>query len=57
MRLRCLFSAGDRPGEERPERNPGLLLRIDGFLDVGIPVNDRGEDQAAGSVSDWEPTG
>ncbi|OAX84341.1 lysophospholipase NTE1 [Emergomyces africanus] len=29
---------------EQGERNPGLYYVIDGFLDVGIPVNDRGED-------------
>lgn len=29
---------------EQGERNPGLYYVIDGFLDVGIPVNDKGED-------------
>ena len=29
---------------EQGERNPGLYYVIDGFLDVGIPVNERGDD-------------
>ncbi|PGG99026.1 lysophospholipase NTE1 [Helicocarpus griseus UAMH5409] len=29
---------------EQGERNPGLYYVIDGFLDVGVPVNDKGED-------------
>lgn len=29
---------------EQGERNPGLYYVIDGFLDVGIPVNEKGED-------------
>ncbi|EED14313.1 Patatin-like serine hydrolase, putative [Talaromyces stipitatus ATCC 10500] len=29
---------------EQGERNPGLYYVIDGFLDVGVPVNDRGDD-------------
>ena len=29
---------------EQGERNPGMYYVIDGFLDVGIPVNDKGED-------------
>ncbi|KAL1965489.1 hypothetical protein VTN77DRAFT_5745 [Rasamsonia byssochlamydoides] len=29
---------------EQGERNPGLYYVIDGFLDVGVPVNERGED-------------
>ncbi|KAJ9199415.1 hypothetical protein DTO164E3_4727 [Paecilomyces variotii] len=29
---------------EQGERNPGLYYVIDGFLDVGVPVNEKGED-------------
>jgi lysophospholipid hydrolase len=29
---------------EQGERNPGLYYVIDGFLDVGVPINDRGDD-------------
>ncbi|KAI2413205.1 phosphatidylcholine and lysophosphatidylcholine phospholipase [Ophidiomyces ophidiicola] len=29
---------------EQGERNPGLYYVIDGFLDVGIPINEKGED-------------
>lgn len=34
---------------EQGERHPGLYYVIDGFLDVGIPVNDRGDDLVGGS--------
>ncbi|KAJ5885483.1 Lysophospholipase nte1 [Penicillium taxi] len=33
---------------EQGERHPGLYYVIDGFLDVGIPVNDRGDDDYVG---------
>ncbi|OAL73295.1 lysophospholipase NTE1 [Trichophyton violaceum] len=36
---------------EQGERNPGLYYVIDGFLDVGIPVNDKGEDLIGPSKS------
>lgn len=29
---------------EQGERNPGLYYVVDGFLDVSVPVNDKGED-------------
>lgn len=34
---------------EQGERHPGLYYVIDGFLDVGIPVNDRGDDLVGSS--------
>ena len=34
---------------EQGERNPGLYYVIDGFLDVAIPVNDKGEDLVGSS--------
>ncbi|KAE8162854.1 lysophospholipase nte1 [Aspergillus tamarii] len=34
---------------EQGERHPGLYYVIDGFLDVGIPVSDKGEDLVGGS--------
>ncbi|KAL1998658.1 hypothetical protein VTN02DRAFT_5796 [Thermoascus thermophilus] len=36
---------------EQGERNPGLYYVIDGFLDVGIPVNDKGDDLVGASRS------
>ncbi|QKX60247.1 uncharacterized protein TRUGW13939_07390 [Talaromyces rugulosus] len=33
---------------EQGERHPGLYYVIDGFLDVGVPVNDRGDDVLKG---------
>ncbi|KAM5447746.1 phosphatidylcholine and lysophosphatidylcholine phospholipase [Microsporum audouinii] len=43
---------------EQGERNPGLYYVIDGFLDVGIPVNDKGEDligSSKGGIHSNEP--
>ncbi|KAJ5378148.1 Lysophospholipase nte1 [Penicillium cataractarum] len=34
---------------EQGERHPGLYYVIDGFLDVGIPVNERGDDLVGSS--------
>ncbi|KAJ5640204.1 Lysophospholipase nte1 [Penicillium longicatenatum] len=34
---------------EQGERHPGLYYVIDGFLDVGVPVNERGEDLVGSS--------
>jgi lysophospholipid hydrolase len=34
---------------EKGERNPGLYYVIDGFLDVGVPTNDRGDDLVGSS--------
>ncbi|KKA22309.1 Lysophospholipase [Rasamsonia emersonii CBS 393.64] len=36
---------------EQGERNPGLYYVIDGFLDVGVPVDERGEDLVGSSQS------
>ncbi|KAL2005160.1 hypothetical protein VTN00DRAFT_3010 [Thermoascus crustaceus] len=36
---------------EQGERNPGLYYVIDGFLDVGIPVNEKGDDLVGASRS------
>lgn len=38
---------------EQGERNPGLYYVIDGFLDVGVPINDR-EDDLVGTSKDPE---
>lgn len=34
---------------EQGERHPGLYYVVDGFLDIGIPVSDRGEDLVGAS--------
>ncbi|KAH8689972.1 putative patatin-like serine hydrolase [Talaromyces proteolyticus] len=39
---------------EQGERHPGLYYVIDGFLDVGVPVNDRGDDIMNGQHSSEE---
>lgn len=40
---------------EQGERHPGLYYVIDGFLDVGIPVNDRGDDLVGSSRPHDDP--
>ncbi|PGG97953.1 lysophospholipase NTE1 [Blastomyces parvus] len=42
--IEIVFFPKDSLLVEQGERNPGLYYVIDGFLDVGIPVNERGED-------------
>jgi len=48
MRLRLSLFRRGPSWLRKGERNPGLYYVIDGFLDVGIPVNDRGEDKLLG---------
>jgi len=40
---------------EQGERNPGLYYVIDGFLDVGIPVNEKGDDLVGASRCTNQP--